>query len=76
MKITVKAIVYTLTDAFGDVTHAVVGNHCDNICLGGIGIDGAYHQYNCYEGRHAYKWAEARGMKVGCYEKDIEIEVN
>jgi hypothetical protein len=75
MKITVKAIVYTLTDAFGDVSHSVVGDHSDNVCFGGIGIDGKYHQYDSYEGHHAYEWAAKLGMKVGCYEKEIEIDV-
>jgi hypothetical protein len=64
----VKVIVYALTDVAGHVTTSVVGDHTDNICFGGIGNDGKYHQYDSYEGFHSYAWAEKLGMRVDCYE--------
>lgn len=69
----VKVIVYALTDVAGHVTTSVVGDHADNICFGGIGNDGKYHQYDSYEGFHSYAWAEKLGMRVDCYEKEIEV---
>ena len=71
MKITVKIIIYTLIDAFGQVDHAVVEDPSDSICIGGIGIDGIYHLYNG-EGRHLNQWAKEFGMRSGNHEKEIE----
>lgn len=71
LKITV--IIYVLCDVNGDYTHSVVGDHSDSISFGGIGNDGKYHQYDSYEGYHAYDWAEKLGMKVECFTKEVEI---
>lgn len=73
--ITVKVIVYVLTDINGDVSSSVVGDYSDNICFGGIGNDGKYHQYDSYEGYHPYDWATKLGMTVDCYEKEISINL-
>ena len=73
--ITVKVIIYTLTDVDGDVTTSVVGDYGDSICFGGKGNDGQYHQCDSYEGIHSYGWAEKLGMRVDCYEKEIVLNV-
>ncbi len=73
--ITVKVIIYTLTDIDGNVTTSVVGDYSDNICVCGKGKDGQFHQYDSYEGIHAYSWAEKLGMKLDCFEKEITLNV-
>jgi hypothetical protein len=73
--IKVTVIIYTLTDAYGDVTTKVVGDYGDTVNFGGIGKDGEWHGYDAYEGIHAYGWAEERGMKVDCFEKEITLNL-
>jgi hypothetical protein len=55
---------YRLTDAQGNKKVTVVNDPSDNGCIGGIGSDGEYHQYDSYELWHAYDWAEKLGMKL------------
>lgn len=74
-KIKVKVIIYTLTDVDGNVHTSVVGDYSDSVCLCGKGNDGEYHQYDSYEGIHAYPWAEKFGMRVDCFEKEIELNM-
>lgn len=71
----VKVIIYTLTDVNGDISTSVVGDYGESICFSGVGNDGRTHQYDSYEGYHSYEWAEKLGMKVNCYEKEIELNV-
>jgi hypothetical protein len=64
---------YRLTDARGFQTFTVVDDPADNGCIGGYDKDGKYHQYDSYELRHAYTWAEERGMKLEYAEMQIQI---
>lgn len=73
--IQVKVIIYTLTDANGNVTTSVVNDYGDSINFGGIGKDGQWHGYDGYEGIHAYPWADELGMKVDCFEKTIDLNM-
>jgi len=73
--ISVKVIIYTLTDAYGDISTSVVGDYGNSICFCGVGSDGKTHQYDGYEGIHSYDWAEKLGMTVNCYEKTIDLNV-
>lgn len=76
MKLKVKVIIYVLTDAQGNISHSVIGDYTNSICVGGIGSDGKHHQYDSYEGYHCYEWANERGMSLDCYEKEIELTLN
>lgn len=69
----IEFYIFVLTDATGNKTYDVVGEPSDNICIGGIGKDFQYHQYDSYEGYHAYGWAEKLGMKLDCYNQKITI---
>jgi hypothetical protein len=73
--IKVKVIINILEDAKGNISTCVIGDYSDSICVGGIGKDGNYHQYDSYEGIHAYGWAEKLGMKMTCQESMIDIFV-
>lgn len=68
-----KIYMYKLTDANGDVCTCVVNDLSDNVCIYGIGSDGNYHQFDSYEGCHAFDWAESHGMvlELGIIEIDL-----
>jgi hypothetical protein len=73
--ISVKVIIYTLTDVNGEICTCVVEDHSDTVTYNGIGSDGKRHYYDGYEGIHSYDWADKLGMKVDCYEKTIDLNV-
>lgn len=74
--IKVKVLVYVLTDVNGKTMTDVVDDCSDHICLHGTGNDGKCHQFDSYEAYHSYDWAARLGMKVDCYEKELEIVLN
>jgi hypothetical protein len=69
----IKVIIYVLTDTQGNKSHYAINDYTQSICVGGIGQDGKYHQYDSYEGIHAYGWAEKLGMKLDCYERAVDV---
>jgi hypothetical protein len=70
----VKVYVYILRDGQGYTSTAVVGDPSNNICIGGNDTKGEYHQYDSYEGYHAYGWAEQHGFHLECVEQDVEVK--
>jgi len=69
----IKIYIYKLTDCWGNICWDCVSDTSNNICLYGHYLDSKYHQYDSYEGYHAYKWAEAYGFKLELIERLIEI---
>ena len=73
--ISIPVIVYTLTDFNDNTVACVVQDYGDTVTYSGIGSDGQRHIYDGYEGIHSYDWAEQRGMKVNCYTKTIDLNI-
>jgi hypothetical protein len=64
---------YRLTDTQGNQDLVVIDQSNDNGCIGGIGADGEYHQYDSYELYHAHEWAEKYGMKLESGRMEVDI---
>jgi len=70
----IKLHVYVLTDCRGEKSYDVIKDSSDNIYIYGYDDEGRYHQYDSYEGYHAFTWAETYGFKLECFCKEIDID--
>lgn len=60
------------------VTQVVLNDSCDKLCIGGIGIDGKYYQFDSYEGYHAQEWFKQNehihGLTLECRHVKVNPE--
>lgn len=71
----IEVYIYELIDALGNKSRCAVNEPSDNICIGGYDKHGKYHQYDSYEGYHAWGWAaEYEGFTLRQYIAKIDLD--
>lgn len=58
------------------VYERVINDPSDNLCIGGIGIDGKYYQFDSYEAYHAANWFAERESVHGLRVDSVKVSVD